>query len=55
MAHGLYMFAAGLVKKAVIADTLSVSVAWGYSHLGNESYFHGSNSDYAGLYLPDLF
>ncbi len=36
MAHGLYMFAAGLVKKAVIADTLSVSVAWGYSHLGND-------------------
>ena len=33
MALGLYMFAAGLVKKAVIADTLSVSVAWGYSHL----------------------
>ena len=32
-AHGLYMFAAGLVKKAVIADTLSKSVAWGYGHI----------------------
>ena len=29
------MFAAGLVKKAVIADTLSGSVSWGYSHLGS--------------------
>ena len=35
IARGLYMFAAGLVKKAVIADTLSGSVSWGYSHLGS--------------------
>ena len=28
LAHGLYIFAAGLVKKVVIADTLSKAVAW---------------------------
>ncbi len=34
LAHGAYIFAAGLVKKVVIADTLSSAVAWGYGHLG---------------------
>lgn len=34
LAHGLYIFAAGLVKKVVIADTLSKAVAWGYGNLG---------------------
>ena len=34
LAHGAYIIAAGLVKKVVIADTLSSAVAWGYGHLG---------------------
>ena len=36
LAHGAYIFAAGLVKKVVIADTLSRAVAWGYGHLGQD-------------------
>ncbi len=51
MARGLYMFAAGLVKKAVIADTLSGSVSWGYGHLSSGSYFHGCDPDNACIHL----
>jgi D-alanyl-lipoteichoic acid acyltransferase DltB (MBOAT superfamily) len=30
MARGLYVFAAGLVKKVILADTLGKAVTWGY-------------------------
>ena len=53
MARGLYMFAAGLVLKSVIADTLSVSVAWGYSHLGND--LTSMEAILTMLYIPSRF
>ncbi|HJB15367.1 MAG TPA: MBOAT family protein [Candidatus Blautia excrementipullorum] len=33
MAHGIYVFSAGLVKKVIIADTLSKAVTWGYGNV----------------------
>ena len=33
MAHGIYVFSAGLVKKVIIADTLSKAVTWGYANV----------------------
>lgn len=33
MSYGLYVFSAGLLKKVIIADTLSKAVSWGYGNV----------------------
>ena len=33
MSYGLYLFSAGLMKKVIIADTLSKVVSWGYGNV----------------------
>lgn len=37
MSHGLYVFAVGLVKKVLIADTLSKAVTWGFGTIDSLS------------------
>lgn len=38
LSHGLYIFAVGLFKKVIIADTFSVAVNWGYGNIAEMSW-----------------